>query len=446
MKKILLSFSALFMLALSFGQTTSNWKKTPSLGLNFFLKDFVTPDLIGQRSLPIVLRDGTWNKFSNMSPGVSLTYLDGLSNYVDFAANLHASFTDYQYFNGTKEGQSKFLLEADANVRLKLLPDHYFLVPYVSGGLGVGMYGGTYFSTYVPVGIGFQFKLGEGNFIDLGWSYHLRISDKSNYNFQYSIGFISPLKEKKAAPVVVTPPPPPPVKQEPKDTDKDGIPDDVDKCPTVPGVAKYNGCPVPDTDGDGINDENDKCPTVPGVAKYNGCPVPDTDGDGINDENDKCPTVPGVARYQGCPVPDTDGDGVNDEEDKCPTEKGTVANHGCPELKDFGFDFNKIQFATGTAVLTKNATAELNKAVGILNEHKSLNISIEGYTDNTGKAAANVALSQKRADAVKAYLVKKGINADRLTATGYGDASPVGDNKTVKGRAENRRVEFKVKK
>ncbi|MFX8999750.1 thrombospondin type 3 repeat-containing protein, partial [Acinetobacter baumannii] len=66
-------------------------------------------------------------------------------------------------------------------------------------------------------------------------------------------------------PVVVEPP-------KPKDTDGDGITDDVDKCPTVPGVTKYGGCPVPDTDGDGINDENDKCPTVPGLAKYGGCP------------------------------------------------------------------------------------------------------------------------------------------------------------------------------
>jgi len=436
----------LMLVAMSIGQT-SNWKKSPSLGLNFFLKDFTTPDLIGRQGLPIVLRDGTWNKPVSMSPGVSITYLEGLSDYVDFAANLHASFTNYQYFNGTKQGQDKFLLESDANVRLKLVPDNYFLVPYFSAGLGASMYGGTYFSAYAPVGVGLQFKLGDGNFIDLGWSYHLRITDYSNYNFQYSLGFVSPLTEKKA-PVVIAPPPPPPppAKPEPKDTDKDGITDDVDKCPTVPGVAKYNGCPVPDTDGDGINDENDKCPTVPGVAKYNGCPIPDTDKDGINDEEDKCPTVPGVARYQGCPVPDTDGDGVNDEEDKCPTEKGTVANNGCPEMKDFGFDFKKIQFASGTAVLTKAATAELDKAATILNEHASLNVLIEGYTDNTGKPATNQTLSQKRADAAKAYLVKKGVNADRLTATGYGAENPLGDNKTPKGKAENRRVEFKVKK
>ena len=60
--------------------------------------------------------------------------------------------------------------------------------------------------------------------------------------------------------------------------------------------------------------------------------VKDTDKDGINDENDKCPTVPGLERYQGCPIPDTDGDGLNDEEDKCPQVAGRAADYGCPAV------------------------------------------------------------------------------------------------------------------
>jgi hypothetical protein len=81
------------------------------------------------------------------------------------------------------------------------------------------------------------------------------------------------------------------------DSDGDGISDPNDKCPTVVGVSRYDGCPIPDSDNDGINDELDKCPNQAGTAKYDGCPVPDTDNDGINDENDKCPTVAGTAKY-----------------------------------------------------------------------------------------------------------------------------------------------------
>ncbi|RYF85750.1 MAG: hypothetical protein EOO00_13870, partial [Chitinophagaceae bacterium] len=115
-----------------------------------------------------------------------------------------------------------------------------------------------------------------------------------------------------------------------KDKDGDGVPDKTDKCPDVPGLEKYLGCPATDTDKDGVPDETDKCPQVAGLAKYNGCPIPDTDGDGINDELDKCPEIAGVAKYNGCPVPDTDGDGINDENDKCPDVAGVAKYNGCP--------------------------------------------------------------------------------------------------------------------
>ncbi len=111
------------------------------------------------------------------------------------------------------------------------------------------------------------------------------------------------------------------------DTDVDGIPDAEDMCPTAYGVAAFNGCP--DTDGDGIGDLDDDCVDVPGVAQFKGCP--DTDGDGISDYDDECPELPGTIDHDGCP--DSDGDGIVDSVDECPEKAGIKANFGCPITK-----------------------------------------------------------------------------------------------------------------
>lgn len=235
------------------------------------------------------------------------------------------------------------------------------------------------------------------------------------------------------------------------DRDGDGITDDVDKCPDVAGLPRYNGCPIPDSDGDGINDEEDKCPNVAGLAKYNGCPIPDSDGDGCNDEEDKCPNQAGTAKYNCCPIPDKDGDGINDEEDKCPDIAGIAANNGCPEVpanvtKLLQVSSQGVYFGTGTknATLTARSNPALDKVVTIMNENPGLFVRVEAHTDNAGDDAANMKLTQDRADAVKAYLVDKGISADRITAVGMGESTPIADNNTVSGRAKNRRVEIKM--
>jgi outer membrane protein OmpA-like peptidoglycan-associated protein len=237
------------------------------------------------------------------------------------------------------------------------------------------------------------------------------------------------------------------------DTDGDGINDEEDKCPGQKGTLKYNGCPIPDSDGDGLNDEEDKCPNQAGTAKYNGCPVPDTDGDGINDENDKCPNQAGTAKYDGCPVPDRDNDGINDENDKCPDVAGIASNDGCPEEKPAVSDkvsktvstnAQSIQFTGTSTTLTSRANTSLNNIVKILNDDPALKVKIEAHTDNAGDDTKNMTLSTNRAEAVKAYLVKKGISEDRITTEGFGETMPIADNNTAAGRTKNRRVDIKL--
>ena len=235
------------------------------------------------------------------------------------------------------------------------------------------------------------------------------------------------------------------------DSDNDGINDEQDKCPNQAGTAKYEGCPIPDTDNDGINDENDKCPTQAGTAKYNGCPVPDTDGDGINDENDKCPTQAGPANRDGCPLTDSDNDGIADEDDKCPTMAGVAAHNGCPEVSPkvtdaISVSARNVTFGSGAnkAKLTTASNASLNRIVTLMNENPGLKVKIEAHTDNVGDGDANRTLSQQRADAVKAYLVSKGISEDRISTEGFGEDQPIAENTTATGRKKNARIEIKL--
>lgn len=233
------------------------------------------------------------------------------------------------------------------------------------------------------------------------------------------------------------------------DQDGDGVADKVDKCPDVPGLKKYNGCPPPDRDGDGIPDDQDRCPDVAGKQKYGGCPIPDSDRDGVNDEEDKCPTLAGSPENNGCPLVDTDKDGIPDKEDKCPTLAGPKGSNGCPEIRKDLIDkvnyvARQIYFENGSEKLSPSSLKALNDVVEIMNTNPHLVMAIDGHTDNTGNAQRNLNLSAKRANAVKQFLVQKGINHLRLDASGFGQTKPIADNKTEAGRARNRRVELRL--
>jgi len=231
------------------------------------------------------------------------------------------------------------------------------------------------------------------------------------------------------------------------DSDGDGIKDSDDDCPNEAGLAEFNGCP--DRDGDGVADNSDNCPDTPGLKSLAGCP--DADGDGVADAQDNCPNEAGPAANNGCPWPDSDGDGVLDKDDQCPNEAGTVANNGCPEVnptEEVMATLNNyartILFDTGKSSFKNETMPILDAMTAIFKEYPEANFSIGGHTDSVGSEKSNQLLSERRANAVRDHLIANGINADRLTAVGYGEANPIDDNKTSAGRKNNRRVEVKL--
>ena len=233
------------------------------------------------------------------------------------------------------------------------------------------------------------------------------------------------------------------------DTDGDGIEDSKDDCPSAAGPAEFNGCP--DSDGDGVVDKSDDCPTVAGLKALAGCP--DSDGDSLSDAKDKCPQEAGPVANNGCPWPDSDKDGILDKDDKCPNEAGTVANNGCPEvfptpavMKTLNDYAKTILFDTGKSSIKTQSAAVLQNITAILKEYPSSNFSIEGHTDSVGSKTLNQTLSDSRANAVMAYLIQNGIDGNRLSAFGFGEDYPIDSNATRAGRANNRRVEVKLKK
>jgi outer membrane protein OmpA-like peptidoglycan-associated protein len=295
------------------------------------------------------------------------------------------------------------------------------------------------------------------------------------------------------------PAPPPPPAEDP-DPDRDGILGKADACPYDPedkdGFEDTDGCPDADNDKDGICDpwvESDKSGKYAGVCQgsdkcpneaedkdsfedTDGCPDPDNDKDGIPDVKDRCPNDPedkdSFEDADGCPDPDNDKDGICDPwveksgqsakyasickgSDKCPNEpevfNGFEDEDGCPDSSgNINISKGKITappvfFATAKDVVLKRSLPMLRNMADLLLKNPWVKkVRVEGHTDDRGKDAFNLDLSQRRARSVMQALVDAGVPADRLESEGFGKTRPILSNKTPRGRAENRRVEFVI--
>ncbi len=193
-----------------------------------------------------------------------------------------------------------------------------------------------------------------------------------------------------------------------------------------------------DSDGDGIPDRLDKCPnvaeTVNGVEDADGCPEPDPDGDGIVGAADRCPDQPeDFDHFQdedGCPDPDNDGDGIPDDKDACPNEAETFNlfedEDGCPDqvpdqITSAFAAAKQMEFASGRARITPAAQHALDAVLGVLRDRASLHVVVIGHPAKDKDAD----LAKKRAEAVKWYLVDQGVAQDQI-ATVVGVAAKRG--------------------
>ena len=442
--------------ALSFGVNALDTRTSAGGGKDWLNNHF---------SQPFAVKDN-WNILPAVTyVGVSKYVGDNFSFGVSGSLNKMGKFVTYNATKGNVVSNPGDLvyygIDATIKYSLQSIIKSKVIDPSLSVGGGYSFLGDASFGTINP-GAGLTFWFSENVGLELTSKYKKSYGDRVTAGvpdapsfFQHTAGLI--------------------FKFGGTDTDKDGIYDKEDACPTVAGLKQFNGCP--DTDGDGIVDGSDACPEVAGLASLNGCP--DADGDGITDANDACPQVAGLASLKGCPDADKDGvadkvdkcpsvagpkenagcpwadtdkDGVADKDDACPEVAGPASNKGCPEvtaavLETVSVEAKSIYFNTGKATFrSEDVPVKIESISTLLKQYPTAKFSIEGHTDSDGSDAFNQKLSQERADVVKNALIERGMKAENLNAVGYGESKPVATNKTAAGKAKNRRTEVVLQK
>lgn len=313
--------------------------------------------------------------------------------------------------NGSDVDVDQYRLDA-----LYHLAEQGKLVPYLAAGVGTTDFSPGANNTLVNAGGGLKYALNDT--VDLRADFRL-INDIEDHEFDnvttLGLHFVFGKQSETAsepAQVVAEP-----VKPVFMDADKDGVEDSKDQCSNTPaGVSvDMNGCAL-DGDADGVADHKDQCPITPaGVSvDMKGCAL-DDDNDGVANHVDAC-----LDSAAGAEVDAT----------------------GCYVVLEQAQTIRlDVQFASNSSVVDQQYYANIEEVAAFLNKYPETTIAIEGHTDNTGAASYNLALSQKRAQAVADVLINElNIDASRVSATGYGEEKPLFDNDTAANRKENRRV------
>jgi OOP family OmpA-OmpF porin len=353
---------------------------------------------------------------------------EGFFNYVATESKVVAGNPDVKVYGYGIEGLYHFMPESR-------------LVPFLAVGVGGMRYNGSggiedKNRVAADYGAGLKFFLTEYLALRADVRHVLPFNDRHN-DLLYTVGLNFAFGGAKKAPVMAAraaEPAAAPVVAVVRDSDGDGVVDDLDRCPGTPSGVQVDkdGCPL-DSDRDGVYDYLDKCPGTPAGVKVDrdGCPL-DTDGDGVYDYLDKCPGTPAGVKVDqdGCPPPVVQKivPQAASAMETAIVEKGRVTLN--------------VEFDTAKATIRKSSQEEIAKLAAVLKKYPDLKILIEGHTDNVGNAKYNEKLSQQRADAIRKNLVDQyGIVASRLNTKGYGLTKPIASNATKEGRQKNRRVE-----
>ena len=419
---------------------------------------------------PELLLDALWTidldyVLFHINSGLNLPFNSNLDNSLLLAAGIEVHPTSWFAFTTDAGMATRFY-----NVKngFKVLDDPFWISPGInftsSGGMTCNLTGSFSLSsnkdiTYaLPPGgsdifrtaISPKWKIG----LQLGWSHFFIAADSDNDGIRNKDDAcpndaedVDGYEDSDGCPDL--------------DNDHDGVPDSLDKCPMKPedmdGYTDDDGCPELDNDNDAVADSVDSCPALAedmdGFEDSDGCPDYDNDADGVPDTLDKCPLIPedqdGFQDDDGCPDIDNDMDAIADSIDPCPDQAGVADEQGCPKQKTKAKEINPgrvilrgVEFETGTAILRSTSYAILDRVYESLEQWPEIQIEIRGHTDNSIGRSAAMALSQKRADAVKNYLTGRGVAARRLLSVGKGYTEPIADNSSFQGKQMNNRIEI----
>jgi OmpA-OmpF porin, OOP family len=187
MKKILMSFLLFSFITTETKAQGGQYISPRSIGVSFFVNDYATPQRIRTSSFTSVIGEKRWAKFRETSPGIAISFHEGLRNHVDFVGTLAGSFVQIDIPNETINSD-QFLLEADASFNLKMFPNNFFFTPYLNAGVGLSYYNNK-LGGFLPLGGGLSFNLFNESKIFINSQYRVPVSTNfNNYHFFHSIG------------------------------------------------------------------------------------------------------------------------------------------------------------------------------------------------------------------------------------------------------------------